>query len=350
MVGLEVPNTAIGAVGLRDVLDTPDWRAASGMRLALGRDVAGKAVVADLERMPHLLIAGATGAGKSVCLNSLVASLLCQYTPDELQLVMIDPKRVEMAGFADLPHLRLPVIAEMEQVIGALKWVVVEMERRYTLFAQHGARNLAAYNRSGLERLPRVVVLIDELADMMMTAADEVERALCRLAQLARATGIHLVVATQRPSVDVLTGLIKANFPTRLAFAVASQTDSRVVLDQAGAEKLLGRGDALFVPPDAMKPIRLQGAYVSDEEMEALVAHWSTQGGPRYTPADLEQVVALAQPAEDESDDELVERAQDLAETIGRVSVSLLQRRLGIGKARAAKLLDRLEKEGYAEG
>ena len=203
---------------------------------------------------------------------------------------------------------------------------------------------------SSVAPLPRLVVLIDELADMMMTAADEVERALCRLAQLARATGIHLVVATQRPSVDVLTGLIKANFPTRLAFAVASQTDSRVVLDQAGAEKLLGRGDALFVPPEAMKPVRLQGAYVSDDEMEALVAHWSAQGRPRYSQADVDQVTALAQSADDETDDELVERAHELADTVGRVSVSLLQRRLGIGKARAAKLVDRLEREGYAEG
>ncbi|HYY88072.1 MAG TPA: DNA translocase FtsK 4TM domain-containing protein [Chloroflexota bacterium] len=355
MVGVEVPNAAVATVTFRDVLSSDEWARQSGrLRLALGRDVSGKAIVSDLARMPHLLIAGATGAGKSVCINTIVGSLLCQFTPDELQLLMVDPKRVELVGFGGVPHLRLPVVTEMERVVVALKWVVLEMDRRYKLFAQRAVRNLEGYNRWAAsaqnpdERpLPYLVVVIDELADMMMTAADEVERTLCRLAQLARATGIHLVVATQRPSVDVLTGLIKANFPTRIAFAVSSQTDSRVILDQAGAEKLLGRGDALFMPPDAMKPIRLQGAFVSDDEMLDLVGHWKAQGGPRYTEAELEQIAALGRP-EDE-DDDVYDKACDLAETVGRLSASLLQRRLGIGHARAQRLLDRLIEEGLAE-
>jgi S-DNA-T family DNA segregation ATPase FtsK/SpoIIIE len=351
MMGLEVPNGSVATVTLRDVLEAPEWDAAKGrLRLALGRAVSGKAVVGDLSRMPHLLIAGATGAGKSVCINTLLGSLLVQFTPDELQLVLIDPKRVELVGFGDLPHLRLPVIVDMDKVVGALRWVVLEMDRRYKLFAECGARNLEAYNRAAVDStLPYVLVVIDELADMMMSAPDEVEKALCRLAQLARATGIHLIVATQRPSVDVLTGLIKANFPTRLAFAVASQTDSRVILDQAGADKLLGRGDALFLPTDAMKPIRLQGAFVSDEEILRLIEHWKRQGQPRWTPQDLEQVESLARSEDEEEDEDIYERGVELAEKVGRVSTSLLQRRLGIGRDRAQRLLDRLIDEGVAE-
>ncbi|MBI2755296.1 MAG: DNA translocase FtsK [Chloroflexi bacterium] len=357
MVGLEVPNGDVATVTIRDVVDSETWSSLEGrLRLALGRDVSGRAIVGDLGKMPHLLIAGATGAGKSVCINTIVGSLLVQFKPDELQLLMIDPKRVELVGFAGIPHLRLPVVTDMEDVVGALKWVVQEMDRRYTLFARHGARNLDGFNRwaataqhPDAEALPYLVVIIDELADMMMTAADDVEKTLCRLAQLARATGIHLVVATQRPSVDVLTGLIKANFPTRIAFAVSSQTDSRVILDQAGAEKLLGRGDALFMPPDVMKPVRLQGAFVSDEEIRLLVDHWKLQGGPRYTDADVEQIRQLGA-GDDEDDGDLYERAEELAETVGRLSVSLLQRRLGIGKPKAQRLLDRLIDEGVAEG
>ncbi len=355
LVGVEVPNRSIATVTLRDVVESPDWERGRGkLRILLGRDVSGQSIVGDLSRMPHLLIAGATGSGKSVCLNAIVGSLLYQLTPDELQLVMIDPKRVELAAYADIPHLRLPVVTEMGKVVGALKWVVLEMERRYKLFAQRGVRHLEGYNRwaVGQERaeerpLPFLVVVIDELADMMMTAAEEVEKKLCRLAQLARATGIHLVVATQRPSVDVVTGLIKANFPTRIAFAVSSQTDSRVILDQAGAEKLLGRGDALYTPPDAMKPIRLQGAFVSDEEIQALVTHWQEQGGPRYTDEEVEQVESLGRGGDE--DDDVYERAVELAETVGRLSASLLQRRLGIGHVRAQRLLDRLVDEGIAE-
>jgi DNA segregation ATPase FtsK/SpoIIIE, S-DNA-T family len=356
MVGVEVPNASVATVTIRDAIESPEWERGKGkIRLALGRDVSGKSIIGDLGRMPHLLIAGATGAGKSVCINTIVGSLLYQFTPDELQLLMIDPKRVELVGFADIPHLRLPVVTDMDKVVGAMKWVVLEMDRRYKLFAQHGVRNLEGYNRRAREArrpeeptLPFLVVVVDELADMMMTAAEEVEKTLCRLAQLARATGIHLVVATQRPSVDVLTGLIKANFPTRIAFAVSSQTDSRVILDQAGAEKLLGRGDALYMPTDAMKPVRLQGAYVSDEEMQALVAHWKVQGGPRYTAEEIERIEALGRG--EEEDDDVYDRAVELAEAGSRLSVSLLQRRLGIGQARAQRLHERLADEGYAEG
>jgi S-DNA-T family DNA segregation ATPase FtsK/SpoIIIE len=355
MVGVEVPNASVATVTFRDVLASEEWAKHEGkLRLALGRDMSGRAIVGDLGRMPHLLIAGATGAGKSVCINTIVGSLLCQFTPDELQVLMIDPKRVELVGFGGVPHLRLPVITEMDRVVGALKWVVLEMDHRYKLFASHGVRNLDGYNKWAADAqhtdeqpLPYLVVVIDELADMMMTAAEEVEKTLCRLAQLARATGIHLVVATQRPSVDVLTGLIKANFPTRIAFAVSSQTDSRVILDQAGAEKLLGRGDALFMPPDAMKPIRLQGAFVSDDEMLDLVGHWKAQGGPRYTQEELDQIEALGRG--DDPDDDVYDKACELAETVGKLSASLLQRRLGIGHARAQRLLDRLIEEGVAE-
>jgi S-DNA-T family DNA segregation ATPase FtsK/SpoIIIE len=354
MVGVEVPNTSISTVTIRDVIESPGWEKAKGLKLALGRDVSGVSIVGDLARMPHLLIAGATGAGKSVCINTIVGSLLYQFTPAEMQLVMIDPKRVELVAFTEIPHLRLPVITDMDKVVGSLKWVVMEMDRRYKLFATRGSRNLEAYNRWAKDaknpdepELPFLVVVIDELADMMMTAAEEVERTLCRLAQLARATGIHLIVATQRPSVDVLTGLIKANFPTRIAFAVSSQTDSRVILDQAGAEKLLGRGDALFMPPDAMKPVRLQGAFVSDDEIHSLVDHWKVQGRARYTPDDLTLIESLGRG--DEEDDDIYDQAVELAETVGKLSVSLLQRRLGIGQARAKKLLDQLIEEGIAE-
>jgi S-DNA-T family DNA segregation ATPase FtsK/SpoIIIE len=300
--------------------------------------------------MPHLLIAGATGAGKSVCVNSIVACLLTQFTPDELQLLMIDPKMVELIAYNGVPHLRMPVVTEMDRVVGSLKWATQEMERRYKLFADRAVRNIDGFNRSvqsrpGERPLPYLIVIIDELADLMMMAPEEAERTICRLAQLARATGIHLIVSTQRPSVDVITGLIKANFPSRIAFAVTSQVDSRVILDSVGAERLLGRGDMLYQPPDAGKPTRLQGAYVSDEEIEALVNHWKALGTPQYDEHDLAEVDELARPPEPEADD-LIERAVDLTQESRRISVSLLQRRLGIGYPRAARLMDALEERG----
>jgi S-DNA-T family DNA segregation ATPase FtsK/SpoIIIE len=350
VVGIEVPNLAVSVVHFRDVLEGGGAeRARARIPLALGKDIAGKVKVGDLARMPHLLIAGATGSGKSVCINSVVACLLTQFTPDELQLIMIDPKMVELAAFNGVPHLRMPVVVEMDKVVGTLKWVTLEMERRYKLFANHSARNIDGYNRAargrGEEPLPNLVLIIDELADLMMTAPEEAERTICRLAQLARATGIHLVVATQRPSVDVLTGLIKANFPTRIAFAVTSQVDSRVILDTAGAERLLGRGDMLFLPPDSSKPIRLQGTYVSDDEIESLVGYWRGLGRPQYDEHDLAEVENLGRPAESDGDD-LYERAVAVAQETRRISVSLLQRRLGIGYPRAARIVDLLEERG----
>jgi S-DNA-T family DNA segregation ATPase FtsK/SpoIIIE len=279
-----------------------------------------------------------------------VACLLSQFTPDELQFLMIDPKMVELVAYNGVPHLRMPVVTDMEKVVGTLKWALKEMERRYKLFAARAVRNIDGYNRSVRERpgerpLPYMVLIIDELADLMMTAPEDVEKSICRLAQLARATGIHLVVATQRPSVDVLTGLIKANFPTRIAFAVSSQVDSRVILDSVGAERLLGRGDMLYLPPEAGKPVRLQGTYVSDQEIDALVAYWKGLGSPQYSDDDLEEVESLGRPAEP-ADDELYERAVELARETRRISVSLLQRRLAIGYPRAARLVDLLEERG----
>jgi DNA segregation ATPase FtsK/SpoIIIE, S-DNA-T family len=352
VVGIEVPNQTVSVVHFREVLENAGTeRLRARIPLALGKDIGGKVKIGDLARMPHLLIAGATGSGKSVCINSIVACLLTQFTPDDLQLIMIDPKMVELAGFNGVPHLRMPVVVEMDKVVGTLKWVTLEMERRYKLFAAHSARNIDGYNRAvrgradGEKPLSNMVLIIDELADLMMTAPEEAERTICRLAQLARATGIHLVVATQRPSVDVLTGLIKANFPTRIAFAVTSQVDSRVILDTVGAERLLGRGDMLYLPPDSGKPIRLQGTYVSDDEIESLVAYWRGLGRPQYDDDDLAEVENLGRPVEPDADD-LYDRAVAVAQESRRISVSLLQRRLGIGYPRAARLVDLLEERG----
>jgi S-DNA-T family DNA segregation ATPase FtsK/SpoIIIE len=311
-------------------------------------------VTGDLAKMPHVLIAGATGSGKSVCINSIIACLLMQCTPDELQLLMVDPKMVELAPFEGIPHLRLPVVTDMDKVVGVLKWALQEMERRYALFVKHGVRNLETFNRAAasperpdLKPLPFLVIVIDELADLMMTAPDDVELSLTRLAQKARATGIHLIVATQRPSVDVVTGLIKANFPTRIAFAVTSQVDSRVILDTVGAEKLLGRGDALYLPAESAKPTRVQGAYVSDAEIEALVAFWHEQGRAQYDAAEMAAIEALGN--DDGGGSDLIERAAEVAREHTRVSVSLLQRRLGIGYPRAARLMDTLVERGIVE-
>ncbi|HEX9028256.1 MAG TPA: DNA translocase FtsK, partial [Anaerolineales bacterium] len=283
-VGIEVPNEQIALVALHDVVESEAFRRLkSSLRFALGQDVAGNAVAADLSVMPHLLIAGATGSGKSVCVNGLICCLLLNNTPDDLRLVMVDPKRVELTGYNGIPHLLAPVVVEMERVVGALQWVLREMDIRYHKLAEAGCRNISDYNAKIVsqagKKLPQLVVLVDELADLMMLSPEETERTITRLAQLARATGIHLVIATQRPSVDVVTGLIKANFPARIAFAVASGVDSRVILDQPGAERLLGRGDMLFQAPDSPAPIRLQGAFVSENEIQRLVDFWRAQSG-----------------------------------------------------------------------
>lgn len=362
-VGIEVPNTEISRVSMREVLESDAFkRIRSVLRFALGKDVAGKPIAVDLAAMPHLLIAGTTGSGKSVCVNSILTCLLLNNTPAQMRLILVDPKRVELTGYNGIPHLLAPVVVDTERVIGALQWLQREMDARYHKFSQTGARNIQDYNtRHPTEQLPYLVAVIDELADLMMLAPDETERAITRLAQLARATGIHLILATQRPSVDVVTGLIKANFPARIAFAVASSVDSRVILDQPGAERLLGRGDMLFQAPDAAAPVRLQGVFVSDVEIQRLVDYWRTQaalirektGSESSTPAPADLLPAgipLKQTPlwddEDSGGDPLLKEAIDLVRREGRASITMLQRRLRIGYTRAARLIDALEEKG----
>ncbi|MEW6661174.1 MAG: DNA translocase FtsK 4TM domain-containing protein [Bacillota bacterium] len=356
-VGIEVPNKEISIVQFREVLETPEFHdAPSKLTVALGKDIAGQTILADLEKMPHLLIAGATGSGKSVCMNALICSLLFKSTPFELKFLMIDPKMVELTTYNGIPHLIAPVVTEPKKAATALRWVVNEMEHRYELFSKSGVRDIIRYNllkaKEDPQRhepaLPYIVVLIDELADLMMIAPAEVEDAICRLAQMARAAGIHLVVATQRPSVDVITGVIKANIPSRIAFAVSSQIDSRTILDMGGAEKLLGRGDMLFFPVGASKPIRLQGVYVSDKEVEDIVVFLKAQAKPEYLTGISETEVELAPKKEDE--DELLPEALRLTIESGQASISMLQRRLHIGYTRAARLMDIMEQKGLVGG
>jgi DNA segregation ATPase FtsK/SpoIIIE, S-DNA-T family len=357
MVGIEVPNSEISLVALRTVLESESFRTIKGpLPIALGQDVAGNAIATDLAAMPHLLIAGATGSGKSVCVNAIIASLLCNRTPDEVQFIMIDPKMVELTSYNGIPHLRAPVVIELERVVGVLNWATREMDSRYKMFNRARARNIEAYNQAlvakGEKPLPYVVVVIDELADLMMVAPDEVERSICRIAQMARATGIHLVIATQRPSVDVVTGLIKANFPARISFAVTSQVDSRVIIDTVGADKLLGRGDMLFMAPDSSKLQRLQGCYVSDKELSALVRYWK---GVRGTQEPVQPEAVVQQKMWDEieagqaqaaGEDELLPKAIALVRDQGSASISMLQRRLRIGYSRAARLIETMEEMG----
>ena len=375
LVGIEVPNVTMGKVGLREALASPEFQKTLGkskLAVALGKGSAGQMVMGDLASMPHLLIAGSTGSGKSVCITSLIASVLMNNGPRDVQFVMVDPKRVELVPFSTLPHLATPVIMDMEKVVGALKWVTEEMDRRYKVMAGAGARNISGYNSkvSEAERMTYLVVVVDELADLMVVAPFDVEQSLTRLAQMGRATGIHLIVATQRPSVDVITGLIKANFPTRISFAVTSMTDSRVILDSPGAEKLLGRGDMLYLPSDASKPKRLQGVYLSDIEVERIVHFWSDKSGGVPEPPSIEELLGDAPTEEQpefedrasisplwsgpsdvlqeiqENEDPLFTKARNLTKRHKSVSASLLQRRLGIGYPKAASLLDQLEENG----
>jgi S-DNA-T family DNA segregation ATPase FtsK/SpoIIIE len=364
-VGIEVPNDEMTLVALRDIIESePFQRNKHPLKFALGRDVTGHPINTTIENMPHLLIAGTTGSGKSVCVNAILTCFLLHNTPDDLRMILIDPKRVELTSYNGVPHLLAPVVVEIERVIGALQWMTREMDKRYHLFAQVGARNITDYNArmkmQGNKKLPFLVVVIDELADLMMIAPGETEQTITRLAQLARATGIHMILATQRPSVDVVTGLIKANFPARIAFAVASNTDSRVILDQPGAERLLGRGDMLFQAPDAPAPIRLQGVFVSDHEIQNLVEFWRAQlgGASPYgapaAPAGLPKSDApLKQTAMfeditgmDTNTDPLLAEAIDLVRREGRASVSMLQRRMRIGYTRAARIVDMMEDKG----
>jgi len=354
-VGLEIPNAEVAMVGLREVLEAPAFaRTKAKLPLPLGRDVNGRYIIGDLAKMPHLLIAGATGAGKSICLNGVISTFLLKCRPDEVRLLMIDPKMVELTGFNGVPHLQCPVVTEMDKVVGALRMVLREMNRRYELFKTLGVRNIDGYrlriaDEPEAEKIPYLVVIIDELADLMMTTPDDVETLLARLTQMARATGIHLIIATQRPSVNVLTGLIKANVPARIAFAVSSMIDSRVVLDMPGAERLLGRGDMLYLPPDAAKPLRIQGAFI-DEDVKGIVEHWHTVAPiPQYAPEWLDLPSSNPQAggeSEEDGDDPLMIQALDVVRQQGTASASMLQRRLRIGYNRAARLIEQMEDDG----
>ncbi|MFN4294045.1 MAG: DNA translocase FtsK [Thermoflexales bacterium] len=402
LVGIEVPNGETALVALRDVMESEEFEALrrkTRLPLALGQDVSGRPVVADLTHMPHLLIAGTTGSGKSVCVNAIIVTLLCANSPEDLRLLMIDPKRVELTGYNGIPHLIAPVVVELEKTTAALQWVTREMDRRYRLFAKRGARNIVEFNarvaaqasaapaapeQAGggqlddeLRKLPYIVVVIDELADLMMMAPDETEKIICRLAQMARATGIHLILATQRPSVDVVTGLIKANFPARIAFTVATSVDSRVILDGPGAEKLLGRGDMLVVTPEQPAPMRAQGCFLSPVEIERVVRHWRAQLGDASpagalgplepaaaalpaeaapssdlfsAPPTWEEARALSEAAREVNaggkDDKLFNEAVATVRLQGKASISLLQRRLRIGYTRAARLIEEMEERG----
>ncbi|MEK7470980.1 MAG: DNA translocase FtsK [Patescibacteria group bacterium] len=351
LVGIELPNHAAEFVSLRKMLESETMHNMhSKLAVSLGLDVSGKPIVADIAKMPHVLIAGQTGSGKSVCINAFLASLLFRASPNEVKLIMVDPKRVELTGYNGIPHLLSPVIVDPGKVISALRWIISEMDRRYKLFAEGGARNIDGYNEmSGFQALPYIVLFIDELADIMLFSPVEVEDAITRIAQMSRATGIHMVLATQRPSVDVITGLIKANVPSRIAFAVASQVDSRVILDTQGAEKLLGKGDMLFLPPEQAKPMRIQGAFVTDREINALVSFLKNQGiSPQYT----DEVTTMAKAGTvsvggvvGNIDDHFKEAVKVVCQ-YDRASASLLQRRLSIGYARAARIIDQLETYG----
>lgn len=356
VVGIEVPNREIATVHFREVMETPEFQnATSKLAVALGKDITGTPIVADLIKMPHLLIAGATGSGKSVCVNTLINSILFKARPDEVKLLLVDPKMVELTNYNGIPHLIAPVVTDPKKAAGALKWIVTEMETRYELFAASGVRDIVRYNylkaqekKEDSPMLPYVVVVIDELADLMMVAPGDVEDSICRLAQMARAAGIHLLIATQRPSVDVITGLIKANIPSRIAFAVSSQIDSRTILDMAGAEKLLGRGDMLYYPMGSSKPLRVQGCFLADKEVENVVRFLQNQAQPEYQ--EIPNIELGTNKTSEDTGDELFHQAALLFIESGNASVSLLQRRLRIGYTRAARLMDLLEEKGIVGG
>lgn len=353
-VGIEIPNQTSRPVMLSELMNTEAFQSStSPLTAALGLDISGTPIITDLQKMPHGLIAGATGSGKSVCINSLLVSLLYKATPDQLKLLLIDPKMVELAPYNRIPHLVSPVITDAKAATVALKWAVEEMERRYQLFSHTGVRNMEKYNEHAShpdhtgEKLPYILIVIDELADLMMVAPNDVEESISRIAQKARACGIHMIVATQRPSVDVITGLIKANIPTRVSFSVSSQIDSRTILDASGAEKLLGKGDMLFLPSGASKPVRLQGTFVSDEEIDAVVAHVRSQGEADYI---FEEQELLVKETAKENTDELFEEACDFVLSQNAASTSLLQRHFRIGYNRAARLMESLENHQIVSG
>lgn len=363
-VGIEVPNEESEVVHIRDILQTDEFKEhKSKLAFALGKDVSGDAIVTDIAKMPHVLIAGATGSGKSVCINTLIASIIYKAKPSEAKLVMIDPKIVELSVYNGIPHLLIPVVTDPKKAAGALAWAVQEMENRYTMFASKGVRDLKGYNEviekeDNFGKLPHIVIIVDELADLMMVAKGDVEDAICRLAQKARAAGMHLVIATQRPSVDVVTGLIKANIPSRIAFAVSSQVDSRTILDQVGAEKLLGKGDMLFFPTGAPKPVRIQGAFISDKEVEKLVNFVKANGETTYRD-DITEYIEKANTTDKEidegalDDDETDPLLNDAIETVietGQASTSYIQRKFKVGYARAGRIIDQMEERGIISG
>ena len=363
-VGIEVPNKEKEAVHLREVLESDDFQNnKSKLTVALGKDVAGNIQLADIAKMPHVLIAGSTGSGKSVCINTIIASIIYNAKPSEVKLVMVDPKVVELSVYNGIPHLLIPVVTDPKKAAGALAWAVQEMDNRYNLFASKGVRDLTGYNKAiekdeETGKLPQIVIVVDELADLMMVAAKDVEESICRLAQKARAAGMHLVIATQRPSVDVITGLIKANIPSRIAFAVSSQVDSRTILDSIGAEKLLGKGDMLFFPAGAPKPARVQGAFVSDEEVEKIVDFVKKNGTANYSEDILETIensnktekeLAQEQAEDDETDPFLMDAIETVVET-GQASTSFIQRRFKVGYARAGRIIDQMEERGVISG
>ena len=366
-VGIEVPNAEKAMVTLREILESGSFKnSKSKLNVALGRDIQGEATCADLAKMPHLLVAGTTGSGKSVCLNTMIVSLLYNAKPDEVKLIMIDPKKVEFTVYRSIPHLLVPVVADPRKAAGALSWAVAEMDKRYALFADNGVRNLQGYNNyavaEGLPKMPQIVIIIDELSDLMMAASNEVEDSICRLAQKARAAGMHLIVATQRPSVDVITGLIKANIPSRIAFAVKSQIDSRTIIDTQGAEKLLGNGDMLYCPVGLSKPVRVQGSYVSDDEIERVIDFVTSQGEVKYDDAVMQEIeLKAAQDGKKKSGsavdtenmgsggdygDEMFPKAVEVVLEAGMASTTLLQRKLKLGYARAARIVDELSEKG----
>lgn len=351
-IGIEVPNKYKTGVNLREIISSKEFgEAESVVPIALGKSVEGESIIANIEKMPHLLIAGATGSGKSVCINTIITSILYKSSPEEVKLILVDPKVVELSIYNGIPHLLIPVVTDAKKAAGALNWAVQEMNKRYELFAQNSVRDISGYNKKMgdiAQKMPKIVMIIDELADLMMVASSEVEDLICRIAQMARAAGIHLILATQRPSVDVITGTIKANIPSRISFAVSSQIDSRTILDMGGAEKLLGRGDMLYCPVGASKPIRVQGAFIDDEEVEKIVDFVKSNGGADYEKKLMEEV-------DREIDmsgecDELLSKAIELVVNEGQASISLLQRRLKVGYARAARMVDQMEERGIIGG
>ena len=363
-VGIEVPNKEKEMVNLREVVESEEFEnSKSKLSVALGKDVAGQIIIADIAKMPHALIAGATGSGKSVCINTIITSIIYKAKPSEVKLVMVDPKVVELSVYNGIPHLLIPVVTDPKKAAGALAWAVQEMDNRYNVFAQKGVRDLKGYNaliekENGQGKLPQIVIIIDELADLMMVAAKEVEDSICRLAQKARAAGMHLIIATQRPSVDVITGIIKANIPSRIAFSVSSQVDSRTILDQIGAEKLLGKGDMLYFPSGAPKPTRIQGAFVSDDEVEKIVSFVKSNGEAQYSEDILETIENSNKPEKelkedgdpDDDTDPFLMDAIDVVVETGQASTTFIQRKFKVGYARAGRIIDQLEERGIISG